>query len=136
MRPDFVAFDQVAGCSRSSLPALEARRAAMTDLAAAKTLHWDAGDPAHAHTLPSRYFYDAGVFAAERERIFYRAWHAVGHVNELTDPGSFLTQDIFDQSVIVLAGRDGEVRAFHNVCQHRGNRLLLQRRGKLSTVIR
>ena len=108
----------------------------MTDLAAAKKLSWDIADPAHAHTMPSRFFYDAGVFAAERERIFYKGWHAVGHVNEFSEPGSYLTQDIFDQSVIVIAGRDGEVRAFHNVCQHRGNRLLMDRRGKISTVIR
>jgi carnitine monooxygenase subunit len=108
----------------------------MTDLAAAKTLTWDSGDPARAHTLPSRYFYDAGVFAAERDRIFYKAWHAVGHVNELKEPGAFLTQEIFDQSVILICGRDGEVRAFHNVCQHRGNRLRQERRGKLGTVLR
>ena len=43
----------------------------MSDLAAAKKLSWDVADPAHAHTMPSRFFYDAGVFAAERERIFY-----------------------------------------------------------------
>ena len=108
----------------------------MTDLAAAKKLSWEAGDPAHARTLPSRYYYDAGVFEAERDRIFYKGWHAVGHVNELKDPGDYLTQEIFDQSVMVVRGRDGQARAFHNVCQHRGNRLLLQRRGKLGTVIR
>ena len=108
----------------------------MTDLAAAKKLSWDAGDPAHARTLPSRYYYDAGVFEAERDRIFYKGWHAVGHVNELKESGDFLTQEIFDQSVMVVRGRDGQARAFHNVCQHRGNRLLLQRRGKLGTVIR
>ena len=108
----------------------------MTNLAAAKKLDWEAGDPAHAHTLPSRYYYDAGVFEAERERIFYKTWHAVGHVNELKEPGDFLTHEIFDQSVIVVRGRDGQARAFHNVCQHRGNRLLQQRRGKLGTVIR
>ena len=50
----------------------------MTDLAAAKKLNWEAGDPAHARTLPSRYYYDAGVFEAERDRIFYKGWHAVG----------------------------------------------------------
>ena len=38
----------------------------MTDLAAAKTLSWDIADPAHALTMPSRFFYDAGVFAAAR----------------------------------------------------------------------
>jgi carnitine monooxygenase subunit len=101
-----------------------------------KKTTWEIGDPERSHTLPSRFFYDRDVYEAERERIFYKTWHCVGHVNELKEPGDFLVQDIFDQSVILIAGRDGAVRAFHNVCQHRGNRLLLQRRGKLGAVIR
>ena len=36
---------------------------------------WEPGDPERSHTLPSRFFYDREVFEAERERIFYRAWH-------------------------------------------------------------
>jgi phenylpropionate dioxygenase-like ring-hydroxylating dioxygenase large terminal subunit len=107
----------------------------MTDLAAAKTLSWDAGEPKKALTLPSRYFYDPAVFAAERDRIFYPAWHAVGHASELAEPGAFMTQDIFDQSVILVCGLDGEARAYHNVCQHRGNRLRQERRGKLASGV-
>jgi choline monooxygenase len=102
----------------------------------AKTLDWDAADPERALTLPARYFYDPDVFAAERGRIFYPAWHCAAHVNELAEPGSFVTLDIFDQSVIVMRGDDGTIRAFHNVCQHRGNRLLDDRRGQLGSVLR
>ena len=50
------------------------------------------------------YFYDARVFDAEREHVFYPAWHCVAHVNELQEPGSFATLDIFDQSVVVMRG--------------------------------
>jgi phenylpropionate dioxygenase-like ring-hydroxylating dioxygenase large terminal subunit len=101
-----------------------------------KKLDWEPAEPEDAHTLPARFFYDPQVLEAERERIFYKAWHVVGHASELAAPGAFLTQEIFDQSVIVIRGADGEVRAFHNVCQHRGNRLLLQRRGRLTTALR
>ena len=93
-------------------------------------------DPERAHTLPSRYYYDADLFERERETIFYPAWHPVAHKNDVVGPGAFVTLDIFDQSVIVVRGRDDVVRAFHNVFQHRGNRLIEARRGTLGGAIR
>jgi choline monooxygenase len=102
----------------------------------AKSIDWIETAPERALTLPARYFYDEEIFNAERERIFYPAWHCVGHVNELAEPGQFLTFDIFDQTVLVLRGDDGVIRGFHNVCQHRGNRLLKERRGKVASVVR
>jgi len=101
-----------------------------------KSVEWVETAPERALTLPARYFYDDEIFKAERERIFYPGWHCMGHVNELSDPGQFLTFDIFDQSIVALRGDDGVIRSFYNVCQHRGNRLLEDRRGKLGSVIR
>jgi choline monooxygenase len=102
----------------------------------AKSLDWAPSAPEYAATLPARYFYDPVVFAAERERVFYPAWHCVAHENELAEPGSFATFDILDQSIIVARGDDGVIRGFHNACQHRGNRLIQERRGKLGGVLR
>ena len=85
-----------------------------------KSIDWIETTPERALTLPARYFYDEEIFKAERERVFYPAWHCIGHVNELSHPGWFLTFDIFDQSVVALRGDDGVIRSFHNVCQHRG----------------
>lgn len=95
-----------------------------------EALDWSTADRAAGHSLPPAYFYDAGVLARERTGIFFKSWHLVAHVNELRSPGAFVTHEIFDQSVIVVAGRDGVLRAFHNVCQHRGNRLVEARRGE------
>lgn len=94
------------------------------------TSDWTVEDQKAGYVLPARYFYDNEVLQREKERIFFRSWHLVAHVNELREPGSFVTHEIFDQSVLVIAGRDGVIRAFHNVCQHRGNRLVQARRGK------
>ena len=77
----------------------------------AKSLDWPDTAPERALTLPARYFYDEAIFKAERERIFYPAWHCVGHVNELAEPGQFLTFDILDQTIVVLRGDDGVIRA-------------------------
>ncbi|MEI9987258.1 MAG: Rieske 2Fe-2S domain-containing protein [Aliidongia sp.] len=68
------------------------------------------------------------------ERIFLRSWHLIGHVSEFREPGNFVTEELLDQSVLIMAGRDGEIRAFHNVCQHRGNRLVETRRGRTAVV--
>jgi choline monooxygenase len=98
-----------------------------------ETAEWSLEDQAAGYSLPARYFYDEEVFRRERKNIFFKSWHLVAHVNELAEPGAYVTHDIFEQSVLVVAGRDGELRAFHNVCQHRGNRLVESRRGKTPT---
>ncbi|MGU7774535.1 aromatic ring-hydroxylating oxygenase subunit alpha [Burkholderia sp. MR1-5-21] len=97
---------------------------------------WMQQRPENALTLPSRYFYDETLFAAERDRIFMSAWHVIGHKSELSSPGQYVMTDIFDQSVIATCDRDGNVHAFHNVCQHRGNRLVDARRGVQKGVFR
>ncbi len=101
-----------------------------------RSLTWDYSDPVSGETMPAPFFFDPQIFAEERERIFMRSWHPVGHVNEFAESGSYIVQDIFEQSVIVMAGKDGGIRAVHNACRHRGNRLLNDRRGKLRSVLR
>lgn len=91
---------------------------------------WSTADQEAGLSLPARFFYDQDVYLKEKTEIFFKSWHLVAHVNELSEPGSFVTHDIFEQSVLVIKGRDSEIRAFHNVCQHRGNRLVEARRGK------
>jgi nitrite reductase/ring-hydroxylating ferredoxin subunit len=70
-------------------------------------------------------------FALERERVFRRAWLNVGRVEELPAPGDFALKEIAicDASILLIRGPDGAVRGFHNVCSHRGNRLVTEARG-------
>ncbi|MBE1536776.1 aromatic ring-hydroxylating oxygenase subunit alpha [Actinomadura algeriensis] len=65
-------------------------------------------------------------YELEREAIYKRAWLHVGRIEQLPRKGSFFTKDIdvAKTSLIVTRGLDGRVRAFHNVCRHRGNKLL------------
>lgn len=95
---------------------------------------WSVEDQEAGYALPARFFYDSAVYEQEKTKIFFKSWHLVAHVNELREPGSFVTHDVFEQSILVVAGRDGAIRAFHNVCQHRGNRLVESRRGKVSML--
>lgn len=67
-------------------------------------------------------------YELEREAIFKRAWLNVGRVEQLRRKGSFFTKELVvaNTSLIVVRGMDGEIRAFHNVCRHRGNKLVWQ----------
>lgn len=64
----------------------------------------------------------------EREAIFRRTWLNVGRVEQLPRRGSYFTKElaVCDTSVIVVRGSDDEIRAFHNICRHRGNKLVWQ----------
>jgi Rieske 2Fe-2S family protein len=74
-------------------------------------------------TLPGRYYHEPAIYAAEQERIFSRAWVCAGHTSQVAAPGDFRTVDVGDENVLIVRGRDGELRAFLNVCRHRGARL-------------
>jgi len=78
-------------------------------------------DPDHAVTLPSFYYWDGEICAREREEIWFKTWQFVGHARDVARPGDFLTADILDQKILVTRGKDGTLRAFYNVCMHRGH---------------
>lgn len=61
---------------------------------------------------------------AEMDRLWRKVWLQAGREEDLADAGAFLTYDIGPDSVIVQRGEDGGLRAFHNVCPHRGRRLI------------
>ena len=65
-------------------------------------------------------------FELERERIFRRAWLPIGHASNVPEPGSYFVREmpVLKTSLLVVRGQDGKVRAFHNACTHRGNKLV------------
>ena len=65
-------------------------------------------------------------YELEREAIFKRAWLNVGRVEQLPRKGSYFTKElaVANTSVVIVRDMDGEVRAFHNICRHRGNKLV------------
>ncbi len=70
--------------------------------------------------LPARAYHDEAVHAWEREEIFFRDWIAVGRADEVAEPGAFVLREILGENVILVRGRDDVIRAFYNVCRHRG----------------
>jgi phenylpropionate dioxygenase-like ring-hydroxylating dioxygenase large terminal subunit len=68
-------------------------------------------------------YYSPEYQAQERERLWMRAWQVAGRVDELPTSGDWKTYDVFDQSFILVRGKDGTIRGFVNACRHRGNAL-------------
>ncbi len=81
-------------------------------------------EAADSFTMPARYYLDENIHALEMEAIFYNQWWYAGHASQLARSGDYLTSDIGDQSIVVTRDKDGELRAFYNVCQHRGHELV------------
>ena len=65
-------------------------------------------------------------YEAEREAVFKRAWLNVGRVEQVPRKGSYFTKElkVANTSIIVVRTSSGEVKAFHNICRHRGNKLV------------
>ncbi|HKQ36864.1 MAG TPA: aromatic ring-hydroxylating dioxygenase subunit alpha [Verrucomicrobiae bacterium] len=91
--------------------------------------------PVEGKTLPQRYFISEQIFGVERERIFSTQWLCVGHQNDVAKPGEYFLRNITGESIIVLRDRNSEVRAFYNVCRHRGTRLCEEKAGSFRETL-
>jgi carnitine monooxygenase subunit len=69
-------------------------------------------------------YYDPGVLARERQEIFERSWHYAGHAGEVEEPGDFAATVAGHVPVALVRSEDGELRAFLNVCRHRGHEVV------------
>jgi Rieske 2Fe-2S family protein len=85
--------------------------------------------------LPREFYISEDDYGVELEAIWYRDWLFVGHDCEVRQPGDYLTAQIGDHQIIVLRDRDGQIRAFHNSCRHRGSRICTQTRGHVSRLV-
>lgn len=77
-----------------------------------------------AYALPAWVYNNAELTRLELQRVLMPSWQIVCHINSIPNNGDYVTLDIGPESVLVLRDRDGTIRGFHNVCRHRGARLL------------
>jgi len=75
-------------------------------------------------SLPGWIYRDREYFDVEMERVIRPSWQVVCHSNEIPSPGDWRTLDYLGESIVVIRGDDGAVRAFSNVCRHRGSRVV------------
>ncbi|HZB51077.1 MAG TPA: dienelactone hydrolase family protein, partial [Mycobacteriales bacterium] len=87
-------------------------------------------------TLPGRSYTAEEVFATETERVFRGSWRCLDRTEAVAEPGSYQVHQVADESVLLVRGKDGVLRAFLNFCRHRGARLCLEAAGRLGKSIR
>ncbi|CAE6904860.1 aromatic ring-hydroxylating dioxygenase subunit alpha [Vibrio sp. B1FLJ16] len=75
------------------------------------------------------------VFQQDLELIWHKEWIFAGHTFEIDKPGEYFTLQVGQYPVIVVRGEKGEVRAFHNVCRHRGSRICQNSKGKNAKLV-
>ena len=75
-------------------------------------------------SLDARYYTDPDIFRAECDGLLARTWQFAGHASQLENPGDYFTFEIAGESLFCVRGRDGKIRTFYNVCQHRAHQLV------------
>lgn len=76
------------------------------------------------HSLEARYYTDPAHFEREKDGLLARTWQFAGHASLLQRPGDYFTIDIAGESIVCLKDREGVLRAYFNVCQHRAHQLV------------
>jgi len=79
---------------------------------------------APAQALPARYYTDPEIYSRACEHIFAQSWHYACHATNAPEPGDYYAFTLMGQDLFVTRGRDGLLRCFYNVCQHRGHSLV------------
>ena len=79
---------------------------------------WDRGG------LPAWTYHSQALFDLERDQLFLTHWQVVGHVGDMPAAGDWITFDLLGERAVIMRGNDGVVRAFHNLCRHRGARVV------------
>ncbi|MFC5696006.1 aromatic ring-hydroxylating dioxygenase subunit alpha [Pseudomonas sp. GCM10022186] len=87
------------------------------------------------HALPRAVYSDPEVYRQDLEQIWHKEWIFAGHTFELEKPGQYLTLQIGDYPIAVVRGGDGQVRAFHNACRHRGSKVCTENSGKVAKLV-
>ncbi|MEM8837221.1 MAG: aromatic ring-hydroxylating dioxygenase subunit alpha [Pseudomonadota bacterium] len=87
------------------------------------------------YSLERAFYTDPDIFRADMETLFYHDWLFVAVSSEFQKPGSFLTHQVGDYGVIIVRGGDGQIRAFHNSCRHRGSILCKAAKGNAPKLV-
>ena len=87
------------------------------------------------YSLEQPFYLDQGVFEADFERIVEPMWLFVDHVSRIPNTGDYFLYEIGGESIIVVRGRDENIRAFYNVCRHRGSRICSEKQGNAKLLM-
>ncbi len=85
--------------------------------------------------LPSWTYFNPELFDLEADFLFRKHWQLACHVSDVQKPGQYVTFDLVDERALIIKGQDGVIRAFHNLCRHRGSRVVAADQGICDKLI-
>ena len=86
-------------------------------------------------TLPREYYTQPDMLSQEFSKVFHNHWVCIGRNCDLIDKGQYITIQLGNESAIILKSEKDKIKAFFNVCRHRGTRICNSKKGKLSKTI-
>ncbi|MGB5212397.1 MAG: aromatic ring-hydroxylating dioxygenase subunit alpha [Anderseniella sp.] len=85
--------------------------------------------------LPAWAYTNNEQLELERDVLFRRHWQLAGHISNAPEPGNYFCFDVAGERAIIVRGKDNEIRAFHNVCRHRGSRVVANETGTCGSAL-
>lgn len=85
--------------------------------------------------LPWWTYFNDELLEVERSELFRKCWQLACHVSDVPEPGDYMCFDIVGERALIVRGKDGVVRAFHNVCRHRGSRVVADGQGRCGSAL-
>jgi carnitine monooxygenase subunit len=79
--------------------------------------------------LPGWTYHSQALLELEKAELFRTHWQIAGHISDIPRPGDYITFDVTSERALIVRGEDGAVRAFHNLCRHRGSRVVAEKTG-------
>jgi Rieske 2Fe-2S family protein len=86
-------------------------------------------------SLPQPFYIDPGFYQVDVEQIYYTQWLLAGPSCQIPKPGNYFTFNVASTSVLVVRGKDKEIRAFFNTCRHRGSRICTKEKGTAARLL-
>jgi len=87
------------------------------------------------YSLEAAFYLDQDIFDLDMEMIFGRHWIQVAVEPDVPEPGDFVTVEIGRNSILIVRDDDMSIKAYHNVCRHRGSRLLVEEKGTVGNIV-
>jgi len=87
-------------------------------------------------TLPGRAYHSEDTYRIDQEQVFYRNWIYVGRAERVSKPGAWIRVELGGESLLIVRGRDEQIRGFYNVCRHRGSRICDDEQGVARSTFR
>lgn len=85
--------------------------------------------------LPGWSYHSEALLELEKDLVFRTHWQIAGHVSDVPEAGDYLTMDVVGERALIVRGKDDVVRAFHNICRHRGSRVVADEKGSCKNAL-